>query len=101
MLLVWDFFTASLNCFWKIRVVLKRTFKFFTAMVLKRTDCRLSNGSTTTAVSHQLTAEKTEAGLVAADVLVVRRWWLEERWLVLACWLVKTTAVCQSVGSSD
>ena len=36
---------------------------------------------------------------MAADV--VWRWWLEERQLVLACWLVKSTAVCQSVDSSS
>ena len=42
--------------------------------------------------------EEAEAGLVAADVLAVWWWWwwLEERWLVLACWLVKRAAVCQS-----
>ena len=33
------------------------------------------------------------------DILVVRQWGLEERWLVLACQLVKTDAVYQSVGS--
>ena len=38
---------------------------------------------------------------MAADVLAVRRWWLEERQLVLACRLVKTAGVCQSVGSSS
>ena len=29
-----------INCFWKTRVVLKRAFKCFTAVVLKKTDCR-------------------------------------------------------------
>ena len=41
-----------------------------------------------------MSAEKAEAGLVAADVLVVR-WWLEVRPLV------KTAVVCQSDGSSS
>ena len=41
------------------------------------------------------------AGLVAADVLAVRWWLMEERRLVLACWLEKTAEVCQSVGSSS
>ena len=36
---------------------------------------------------------------MAEDVLAVRRWWLE-RWLMVACRLVKKVAVCQSVGSS-
>ena len=31
---------------------------------------------------------------MAADVLAIRKWWLEERRLVLACWLVKMAAVC-------
>ena len=31
---------------------------------------------------------------MAADVLAVSRWWLEERQLVVVCRLVKTTAVC-------
>ena len=52
------------------------------------------------AVWHQLTAEEAEDGLLIADVLAVRRWWLEERQLVLVCPQVKTVAVCQSVGSS-
>ena len=43
----------------------------------------------------------TEAGLVAADVLAVWRWWLKERRHVVACWVVKTAAVCQFVGSSS
>ena len=38
--------------------------------------------------------------MAAAD-LAVRRWCLEERRLVVACQLVKTAAVCQSVGSSS
>ena len=41
------------------------------------------------------------AGLVAADVLAVRRWWLEERRLVLAFQLVKMARAFQSVGSSS
>ena len=36
--------------------------------------------------------EEVEVGLVVADVLTVRRCWLEEGWLVL---------LCQSVGSSS
>ena len=53
------------------------------------------------AVWCQLTAVKVEAGLLSADVLAVRRWWLEERGLELVCPQVKTVAVCQSVGSSS
>ena len=49
----------------------------------------------------QLTTEEAEAGFVAADVLAVWRWWLEETWLVLVCQLVKTAAVCQSACSSS
>ena len=82
-------------------MVLKRTFKLFTAVVLKRNGWRLGSGSTVAAVWHWLTGEEAEAGLVAADVLTVRPWWLEERRLVLACQLVKTAVVCQSVGSSS
>ena len=52
-----------------------------------------SSGSTVTAAWHWLTAEEAEAGLVAADVPVVRRWWLEQRRLVRACWLVKLAVV--------
>ena len=82
-------------------MVLKRTFKYFTVVVLKRTACRPGSGSTTAAFWCQLTVEEAEAGLVASDVLAVRRrWWLEERRLVLVCQLVKTSVVCQSVGSS-
>ena len=44
--------------------------------------------------------EEAEAGLVAADVLVVRHWWLDEKWVVAECQLVKMTVVCQSAGSS-
>ena len=38
---------------------------------------------------------------MAADVLVVRPWWSEERQLVVVCQLVKTAAVCKSVDSSS
>ena len=48
-----------------------------------------------------LTVEETEAGLLTADVLAVRQCWLEERWLLLMCQLVKTVLVCQSVSSSQ
>ena len=81
-------------------MVQKKTFKLFTAVVLKRTDWKHDSGSTA-AVWRRLTAEEMEAGLVAADVLAVRQLWLEDRQLVLACWLVKTAVVCQSVGSSS
>ena len=37
---------------------------------------------------------------MAADVPAMRRLW-EERWLVLACELVKMAVLCQSVGSSS
>ena len=47
-----------------------------------------------------LNLEEAEVGLLAADVVAVRRWWLEERWLVLVCRLVKMAAACQSAGSS-
>ena len=47
----------------------------------------------------RLTAGEAEAGLVAADVLAVWRWF-EERRHVDASYLVKTVAVCQSPGSS-
>ena len=56
-----------------IWVVLKRTFKLFTAVVLKRTDWRHSSGSTAAAVLHQLTVKMAKAGLVAAHVLAVRQ----------------------------
>ena len=48
-----------------------------------------------------LTEEEAEAGLVAVNILAVRRWWLEERLLVLVCWLVKMATMCQSVGSTS
>ena len=73
-----EFLTATINCFWKIWVVLKRTFKSLIAVFLKRTDCRLGSGSTVTAVWRWLTSEEAEAGLVDADVPAVRQWWLEE-----------------------
>ena len=44
--------------------------------------------------------KEAAAGLVAADVLAVRQWWLEERRLVVVCLLVRMAAVCRSVGSS-
>ena len=51
-------------------MVLIRTFKCLTAVVLKKTDFGgKCNGSTAAAVWHRLTAE--EAGLVAADVLAI------------------------------
>ena len=46
-------------------------------------------GSTAAAVWCWLTAEEAEGGLVAAYVLAVQWWWLQERRLVLACWQVK------------
>ena len=45
--------------------------------------------------------EETEVGLVAADVLAVQQWWLEQRRLVVACRLVKMATLCQSVGGSS
>ena len=45
--------------------------------------------------------EEAEAGLLATNVLAVRRWWFEARWLVLVHFRVKTVAVCQSIGSSS
>ena len=42
-----------------------------------------------------------EAGLIAAYVFAVRQWSLEERRLVLACWLVKMATAYQSIGSSS
>ena len=91
MLLVWEFIYEQQlnNCFWKIRVVLKRTLKLFTAVVLKMTDRRHGSGSIVAAVCRRLTTEKAEAGLVAADVLAVMQCWLEKRRLVLVCQLVK------------
>ena len=63
--------------------MLKRTFKCLTTVVLKELIVWKCSGSTPAAVWHRLTAEDTEAGLVAA------------------CQLVKTAVVCQSVGSSS
>ena len=60
----------------------------------------LKDDSTVAAVWRWLTAEETESGLVAADVLAVR-WWLEERWFRVVCQLVKMAVVCQSVGNSS
>ena len=57
-----------INCFWKIRVVLKRTFKCFTAVVLKRNNCRQVQSTPATAWCL-LTAEEAEAGLAATYVL--------------------------------
>ena len=78
MLLIWGFifYIAAINCFWKIRVVLKRTFKGFAVVGLKRTNWRQVQWFTTAdAVWSQLTAEEAEVGLVAADVLAMWRWW--------------------------
>ena len=77
-------------------MLLKRTFKLFPTVVLKKTDCRQMQWFYCCCCLG--TAEEAEAGLVAADVLTVRRWWLEDRRLVLACWLVKTAVVCQLLG---
>ena len=55
-------------------MVLKRTFKLLTAVVLKITDCGHGTSSTVAAVWRQLTAEEAEGRLVAADVLAVRQW---------------------------
>ena len=41
LLVFWIVLNMQLiNCFWKIQVVLKRNFKCFTAVVLKRANCR-------------------------------------------------------------
>ena len=77
----------------------KKDLQIVTAVVLKRTNRRLGRCSTAAAIWNLLPAEETEAGLVMTDVLAVRWWRMEERQLVLACQLVKTAAVCQSVGS--
>ena len=58
------------------------------------------SGSTATAVWRQLTVEEAEAGLVTADILAVRRWWLEERRQAVVFQMVKTAVVCPSAGSS-
>ena len=50
-------------------------------MVLKRTDWRLGYSSTAATVWHWPTVEEAVAVLVAANVLSVRWWWLEERQL--------------------
>ena len=71
----------------------------FTSLAPKRTNYRHGSGSTVAAAWCRLTMEEAETGLVADDLLAVGQWWLEERWLVLACRLVKAAAVCQSVGS--
>ena len=68
-------------------MVLRRTFEYFTAVVLKRTNWT-SSSSTAAAVWRRLTTEKTEAGLAAVW------WWLEECRLVITCRLVKTAVVC-------
>ena len=54
-------------------MVLKRTLKLFTTMVLKRTDWRLGRCSTAATVWHRLTVEEEEGGLVAAAVLAMRQ----------------------------
>ena len=77
---------------------LKRTLKLLTAVVLKRTNWRLGRCSSAAAIWCWLTVEE-QGRLVAADVLAVRYWWLEERRLVLVCQLVKMAAGYQSVGS--
>ena len=56
-------------------MVLKRTFKCLTGVVLKRLIVGKCSGSTASAVWHQQTAEEAEAGLIAADVLAAC-WWL-------------------------
>ena len=69
--LVWGLFCIMqlINFFWKIRVVLERTFKCFIAVVLKRANCR--QGPTAAAAKCQLTAGKAEARLAAAAALAV------------------------------
>ena len=79
-------------------MVLKKTYKCSTEVVLKRFVGKCS-GSTSASVWCQLTAEEAEAGLVAVDVHAAW-WWLEERRRVVSR-VVKTAAVCQSVCSSS
>ena len=86
------------NCFWKIQVVLKRTFKCFIAVVLKGPIVVKCSGSTIAAVWCQLTAEEAEAGL-AADVPAAQ-WCLEDRQHVGAGRMVKTAGVCRTFGCS-
>ena len=76
------------------------TFKCFTAVVLKRTDWIVGkcSGSTAAAVWCELTDGEAEAALAPADVLVAW-WWLEDR--LHAGQVVKTVAVCRSVGTSS
>ena len=50
---------------------LKRTFKLFTAVVLKRTDKRLGRCSTVAVALCRLTPEEAKDGLMAADVVAV------------------------------
>ena len=76
-------------------MVLKRTLKLFTAVVLKRTDWRL--GRCSTVVSTDC-CEVVVVGGEAAGAVVSAG---ENGCGVSICWLVKTAVVCQSVGSSS
>ena len=74
-------FLLLINCFWKIRVVLRRTF-----------NCFYSSGPE----KDRLLASAVVLLLRlfdAADVLVVQ-WWLEERWCVGVGQVVKMDVVC-------
>ena len=70
-----NFQAIALNCFCTIWVVLKRTFKLFTAVILKRPIEGKCTGSTAAAVWRLLIVEEAEAGLVAADVLAGSGGW--------------------------
>ena len=80
-------------------MILKKTFKWFTAVILKGKNWRHGIGSTAVGVWHCLNVEEAKAGLVVANL--VKQWWLEERRLLLVCQLVKMAAVCQSGRSSS
>ena len=69
------------NCFWKTLVVLKRTFKCFTALVRKRTDCSQVELFYSCCWLVSADCLGNEAGLTAPDVSAVC-WWLDVRWRV-------------------
>ena len=83
--MLWKFFFKR-----RLLIVFGRyKFKCLTAVVLKRLFRGKCIGSTAAVVWHLLTVEEAETKLVAAEVLAVQ-WWLEERWLVVACQVVKS-----------
>ena len=76
---------AAINCFWQIRVVVRRIYKLYSS-VPKRPIVGKCNRSTA-ATWAQLTVREAAAGLTAAQALAA--WWLEERRHVDVCQLVK------------